>query len=161
MLTRLFTIVLLVSASCATAQSLTPQVVGSAGTSLTASGTSIEYTIGEVATTTLTGGNTSLTQGFHQPELRFTSIETFDDDFSFQLFPNPTEQFVNITCNKKENMQVRIMDASGKAIQLSPIFQEQITLDLQGLSAGMYVCIITDKAGKPLQSYSLIKNSAN
>ncbi|HRK27143.1 MAG TPA: hypothetical protein PK239_07615 [Chitinophagales bacterium] len=52
------------------AQSLSPQVVASGGTALTAGGYSLAYTVGETATATLSSGSNILTQGFHQPDLQ-------------------------------------------------------------------------------------------
>ncbi|MBZ0207360.1 MAG: hypothetical protein K8H89_13645, partial [Flavobacteriales bacterium] len=50
------------------AQSISPSVIGSAGSSGTVGGTTVSWTVGETAVTTLDNGSNILTQGFHQPE---------------------------------------------------------------------------------------------
>ncbi len=139
------------------AQSLTPQVIASSGTSFSTATARLEFTIGEVATSSLTAGGNTLTQGFHQPELRFASLENYANDFAFTLYPNPTEQFVTVESSKEDDMQIHLYDANGKSILVSAVFQQKITVDLQTLSAGSYVLLVSNKSGAPLHSYTVIK----
>lgn len=141
------------------AQSLSPQVIASSGTTFTSASAKLEFTIGEVATSTLTAGGNTLTQGFHQPEIQFNSLENYNPDFVFTLYPNPTEQLVTVESSKEENMQVHVYDANGKAIIVSSVFEQKITIDLQTLAAGSYIFRITTKDGKPLHSYTVLKKS--
>jgi hypothetical protein len=146
-------------AACLSAQSLSPQVIASAGNSFSTASARIEFTIGEVVTSSLTAGGNTLTQGFHQPEIHFASFENYTNDYVFTLYPNPTEQFVTVESTKRDDMQVHVYDALGQAIQVSSVFQEKITIDLQTLAAGNYVLMIATKSGKPLHSYTVIKKS--
>jgi hypothetical protein len=148
-----------IAASAVSAQSLTPEVIATAGNSYSTATAKIEFTIGEVATSSLTAGSNTLTQGFHQPEIHFSSLDDYSDDFAFTLYPNPTEQFVTVASTKREDMQIHVYDANGKAMMVSSIFQEQITVDLHILAAGTYILVVTTKAGQPLHSYSVIKKS--
>jgi type 1 fimbria pilin len=141
------------------AQSLSPQVVASSGNHFSNGGSQIEFTIGEVATSTLTAGGHVLTQGFHQPEIQFASLEDFADDYTFELYPNPTEQFITVTSPKDEEMNVHVYDANGKSVMVSLAFQKQVTLDLQNLAMGNYVLMISNGSGQPLHSYSIIKKT--
>jgi hypothetical protein len=141
------------------AQSLTPEVIATAGTNYSNASSQIEFTIGEVATSTLTAGGNTLTQGFHQPELRFASLEDYANDYVFTLYPNPTQEFVTVESTKEDDMQVHVYDANGKSILVSSVFQQKITLDLQTLAAGSYVLMVTKKSGTPLHSYTVIKKS--
>jgi hypothetical protein len=141
------------------AQSLSPQVIASSGTSFSSASAKLEFTIGEVVTTTLTASGNTLTQGFHQPELQFASLENYNSGYTFTLYPNPTEQFVTVESTKEDNMQVHVYDASGKSILVSSVFQQKITVDLQTLAAGSYILRITTKDGLPLHSYTVIKKS--
>jgi len=134
-------------------------VTASAGNSFSTGSARIEFTIGEVVTSSLTAGSNTLTQGFHQPEIRFASFENYADDYVFTLYPNPTEHFVTVESTKRDDMQVHVYDASGQAIQVSSVFQEKITIDLQTLAAGNYVLMVTTKSGQPLHSYTVIKKS--
>ena len=134
-------------------------MIASSGNSFTSASARLDYTIGEVVTTTLSGGGTTLTQGFHQPEIKFTSTENYADDFTFTLYPNPTEQFVTVASSKEDQMQVHVYDASGRAIMVSGVFSKQVTLDLQGLASGSYLMMVATAAGMPLHTYTVIKKS--
>ncbi len=59
------------------------------------------------------GGNT-LTQGFHQPEIHFSSIENNDHAIYFWPLPQSTEQFVTIVSANETAIQVHVYDASDK-----------------------------------------------
>ena len=142
------------------AQSLTPEVIASSGTSFSSASAKLEFTIGEVATSTLTSGSNMLTQGFHQPKIQFSSIENFNNEYVFTLYPNPTEQFVTVECTKEDDMQLHVYDANGQAIFVSSVFRQKTTVDLQFLAAGSYILRITTKAGIPLHSYTVIKKSS-
>ena len=140
-------------------QSLSPQVIASSGYSFTSASARLEFTVGEVATSTLTAGTNTLTQGFHQPEIQIFAVENYNTDYVFTLYPNPTEQFVTVVSTKEEDMQVHLYDLNGKALLVSSVFQQKITVDMQTLSAGSYIMRITTKAGIPLHSYTVIKKS--
>jgi hypothetical protein len=143
----------------ASAQSLSPQVVASSGNRFSNGGSEIEFTIGEVLTSTLTGGGSTLTQGFHQPEIQFLSLDNYSDEYVFELFPNPTEQFITVKSPKADNLMVQVYDANGKSVLVSPVFKQQVTLDLQNLAMGSYVLMVSTESGQPLHSYSIIKKT--
>lgn len=147
------------SIGIASAQSLSPQVVASSGNSFSNAGIEIEFTIGEVVTSTLTAGGNTLTQGFHQPQIQFASLENYAADYVFELFPNPTEQFITVTSPNDEELKVHVYDGNGKAILVSPVFKQQIILDLQSLATGNYVLMVSTESGEPLHSYSIIKHT--
>lgn len=146
-------------ASFVFSQSLSPQVIASSGNSFTTASCRIEFTIGEVVTSSLTTGSNTLTQGFHQPEIRYASIGNYTDEFAFTLYPNPTDQFLTVASTQRDDMRVHLFDALGKSIQISSVFQENITIDMQTLAAGSYILMVTKENGQPLHSYTVIKKS--
>lgn len=158
-LKKLILIIGIAGVSLVSAQSLAPEVIASGGASFSSASAKIEFTIGEVATSTLTSGSNILTQGFHQPKIQFSSIQNYNDDYVFTIYPNPTEQFVTVESTKADDMRLHVYDANGKAIYVSSIFQQKITVDLEFLAAGSYVLRITTKAGVSLHSYTVIKKS--
>jgi hypothetical protein len=68
MIRTVFIAFLLVCTVQVKAQSLTPAVIGSAGSSGTVGSTSLSWTVGEVAVSSLAGSTHQLTQGFHQAD---------------------------------------------------------------------------------------------
>ena len=63
---RLISILFLVSGFYASAQSLKPSVISSAGTSVTVGNLQVSWTLGETFTQTYTSGSNQVTQGFQQ-----------------------------------------------------------------------------------------------
>jgi hypothetical protein len=157
---KLFMIAGFIACAGLSAQSLTPEVIASAGTSFSNASAQLDFTIGEVVTATLTTGGHTVTQGFHQPELHFASLENYSNDFSCILYPNPTEQFVTVESTKEDHLKVSVYDMQGKVIMVSNVFVQKTTLDVQALAAGTYVMLITTEQGQPIHSYSVIKKSA-
>ena len=60
---------------------------------------------------------------------------------TFQLFPNPTKGQVQIILNDEPESEhkVSIFDISGKLVQQHQFASQQISLDVNGLSKGMYI----------------------
>lgn len=143
------------------AQSLTSEVVATSGTSFSGAGTTLDFSIGEVATSTLTAGVHTLTQGFHQPEIHFASLENYNGDFALTLYPNPTEQFVTVETTKEDLLKIQVYDANGKILMVSPVFSQKTSIDLLTWAAGSYVMVVSTKAGVPVHSYTVIKKSGN
>ena len=71
-------------------------VISSQGDSYNDSSASIDFTIGEVVTSTVTNSERSLTQGFHQTNWSFVSIENHVPSYQAVIYPNPTDEFLNI-----------------------------------------------------------------
>ena len=82
-------------------QSITPWVLANAGDhSENGFRQSIEWTLGELATTTLTSSSGSIiTQGFHQPDLLATSVDDHHLNSSVRVFPNPVNHELNFENN--------------------------------------------------------------
>jgi hypothetical protein len=139
------------------AQSLSPELVATSGKSYSSANSTMEYSLGEVVTSSLTDGSNQLTQGFHQPEIHFFSIEKETSEFTFSLYPNPTDQYVTVASTTEAELQVHIYAASGQAIEMSQVFTQQITLDLQTMVSGSYIMVITDASGNRLKNYTIIK----
>ena len=69
---RKLLLIALISSAFASAQSLERQVIGSSGTSFSNATAQLDFTVGELAVTTLSNGTNDLTQGFHQTNLQVT-----------------------------------------------------------------------------------------
>ena len=78
-------------------QNISPEVISSSGGREVGTNMLIDWVLGESATTTITGGNNSITQGFQQPYYIITRIENVASiELDVNIFPNPTTKF--ITC---------------------------------------------------------------
>lgn len=118
---NLFAIILCVFSILANAQSLTPQVIASAGNSSTVGNVNLSYTVGEMAMVeTFANGNTILTQGFQQPEFMVSSILESEKTAlgSFAVYPNPAnaEVFFGYEFPNEGSVEVAIYDVAGKFV---------------------------------------------
>lgn len=141
----LFTAGLLAISTAAHAQSIGPSTLNAGGNSVTVSGNTFEYAIGQVMNgSTLTTGSVIITQDVLQP-----SFTTGVDDNTIaanelQVYPSPVETtlFLKPSFNGKGLLQYRLFDLAGKLL-LSYEAQLQLGNELQQLnvatlSAGQY-----------------------
>ena len=103
---------LLLTSVCVSAQ----EVVATQGDSYTNSNGSIDFTIGEVVINTGTDGSNDLTQGFHQTNWNFVSIDDHVPSYEAIIFPNPTSEVLNIRTSTFENVTYTLYDARGKLV---------------------------------------------
>jgi hypothetical protein len=61
------------------------------------------------------------------------------------VYPNPANSDLNVFMNVSANYEVRLLTITGKAITLARTFNDNITLDVNALAAGVYFVEITDK----------------
>jgi hypothetical protein len=143
------------------AQTLSPEVIASSGMTLTGSNGGMDFTIGEVATATLTASGDELTQGFHQPNIVIVAAEEFIDVYTIQVYPNPTEQFITVRTNSEDELQVQLTNALGQVVIDQKAFTEKIVLDVHAMSNGTYILSITRQNGEPVKNFSVLKRSTN
>jgi len=87
------------------AQSLSPEVIGSAGDYFTAAGGSIAFTVGEPMTETFSSSGNILTQGFHQPWPVVTGVTTVTGQMNVTVYPNPASQMLTIESTLEWNVR--------------------------------------------------------
>ncbi|MDB4088087.1 T9SS type A sorting domain-containing protein [Flavobacteriales bacterium] len=63
----------------------------------------------------------------------------------FDLYPNPSNQFVSITSDKQSIVSIIISDISGK--QVKSIFQDFNSIDLSEINSGIYFAQIKTENG--------------
>jgi len=152
------------SAIVAQAQSLSPQVIASAGDYFDNGTVSLSWTLGEPVIETYTSANLILTQGFQQPELLTVGIGSVKkDDLFANLYPNPTFKTIKLDLkySNSSTLIVQLLNTLGQIIKTEnfDVVKNQINnyqLDLDGLSAGMYQIRLTDN-GKLVETYKIQK----
>lgn len=101
------------------AQSVSPQVIAPAGESFRGNTAQIDWTIGELAITTLQNSEGLVTQGFHQSNLIISSINKLPKEIGdIQVYPNPTTELLNMKLNFKQNRRfnIRLFDLNGASV---------------------------------------------
>jgi hypothetical protein len=141
------------------AQTLSPEVIASGGTSLSNSSGGMEFTIGEVATASLSASGDALTQGFNQPNIVIVGVENFIDVYTITMYPNPSNDFINLETNSKDELKATVFTAHGQFIFASEVFTSKIALDVREMANGPYMIRVTRPTGEPVKNFSVIKMS--
>lgn len=94
------------------------QVTASSGGSAAAGNVTFDFTIGELATSALTGGGLMLTEGFQQPEVLPPLQPGMSPILDFILFPNPALTTMKMQFDLITNATVvyMIVNTSGQVI---------------------------------------------
>ena len=133
------------------------EVISSQGNSYTNSNLNIDFTIGEVIINTETDGTHYMTQGFHQTNWFFSELENHTPSYEAIIFPNPTEESLNIKTSTYENVVYMLYDAQGNLVMQNELFEEQTSLKVSHLAPGKYSLVLNNKTEK-LKTFKLIKH---
>ena len=114
------------------------EVVSSQGETYSNANGSIDFTVGEVIVNTGTNGTNDLTQGFHQTNWNFLGVEDFAPDFQATIFPNPTQDVLNIKTSVFQNVTYMLYDAQGKLVLQNILSAEQTPIQVSQLAPGSY-----------------------
>ncbi len=143
------------------AQSLSPQIISTSGTSFIGSSAQLDWTLGEPVTAALTNSNNILTQGFQQPNLLTTAIDDVPADYSVTIFPNPAIDFVNLQIQNalNESLLIDLYTIEGKLLKSQQINSStHLQIDMTAYSSGTYLLSIKNSSAK-IKSFRIIKSN--
>lgn len=150
------------------AQSLGPATLNISGGSASVSGTTHEWSVGEmVLVNTVTTPGLVVTQGILQPILQGTGIN--DNPLALEgmsIYPNPASNQLNIQFNRDRNLDImlKLTDISGREQYLKKIKNHNglalITMDFKAYASGVYMLQVetTDKAKLYTNTFKIVKN---
>jgi hypothetical protein len=130
------------------------EVVATQGDSYSNTSGSIAFTIGEVVINT--GNDGTLTQGFHQTNWNFLGVEDHAPSYEALIFPNPTEDILNIRTSTFENVTYTLYDAQGKLVMQDILSAEQTPIQVSQLAPGSYSLTLNNES-QNLKTFKLIK----
>lgn len=132
------------------------EVVSTQGDSYSNSSGIIDFTVGEVIISRETDGTNDLTQGFHQTNWNFLGVEDFAPSYEAIIFPNPTEDVLNIKTSTFENVTYTLYDAQGKLVMQDILSAEQTPIQVSQLAPGAYSLMLNNQT-QNLKTFKLIK----
>ena len=132
------------------------EVVSTQGESYSNASANIDFTIGEVVINTGTDGTNELTQGFHQTNWNFVGLEDFAPDYKATIFPNPTQDVLNIRTSTFENVTYTLYDAQGKLVIQNILTAEQTPIQVSQLAPGSYSLTLNNET-QNLKTFKLVK----
>jgi len=145
-------------------QSISPQVIASAGTHYTGSNAQLSWTVGEPVITTVSNGSNTITQGFHQTLLNPVSVEEQTvAGVNVSVFPNPTSDKLNISLvNNLKDLQMDLFDMNGKLLESRKIgaTEGNVQLSMINYARANYLLRIYAVDGSVKYSYKIEKMNA-
>lgn len=128
------------------AQSLSPEVVSTAGETYSTHTLSLNWTLGELMTETY-AGTINLTQGFHQPVEIATSVDGLVSELgTIRVYPNPSSGKIFVVMEKSGALCMELWDMKGNMVAKKSASTSLENLDLSHLPQGIYVLRLTDNA---------------
>lgn len=128
-------------------------VFASAGSNISSSSYSFEYTIGEPVTQYISEPNNIISQGFNQPlrKKEYFDLEPIENvsleqlqNTDISVFPNPFNSTISIVHNHSGILNAEIIDISGRLVFTINLTTTYTELFLEHLSSGMYQLILSD-----------------
>jgi hypothetical protein len=132
------------------------EVVSTQGDSYSNASGSIEFTLGEVIIATGTDGTNDLTQGFHQTNWNFLGVEDHAPNYEATIFPNPTQDVLNIRTSAFDNVTYTLYDAQGKLVLQDILSAEQTPIQVSQLAPGSYSLTLKNET-QNLKTFKLVK----
>jgi hypothetical protein len=112
------------------------QVINATGTTITNNSYIIEYSIGELAVTTISAPNNYATQGVLQPNVKVINPSCNIINQAFQFFPNPTYDRLRLVGQYNWIDAYQVFAADGKLIRSEKFYNNEI--NLTNLATGIY-----------------------
>lgn len=145
-------------------QSITPQVVSSAGGEFFSDEAGLTWTLGESVSTTLMSDEHMITQGFQQTWLLITEVvdRTAFATMQVTVYPNPTAHMLHIRMDGQyPEMEALLSDMNGKEIKRQRLQVEYRTtsMDLSGLAMSTYLLRVSSLDEKLQKTFRIIKTA--
>lgn len=157
-------LILFLSLSSGWVQSLSPEVIATAGEHFATANAQLSWTLGEPVIETYApgGGTAQLTQGFHQTQLTVVAVNEPVAAFPVLLYPNPTTALLTVEAPESpQAFGLELLDGSGRLLHRLPAAAPAAprTLDLSGYAPGLYLLQLRSGDGRSIQSFKIIKHN--
>ena len=155
------TLLVLILSGLAMGTAKAQNAVVAAGGDASGIGGSVAWSAGQVVFSKYTGIPGSEAQGVQQPhEISVTpGTQTGGFNFSLQVYPNPTNDFVTLQLKyyNNENLTYQLFDVAGRLLISNKITSSKTNIGMSQFAAGPYMLkIISDN--QTVQTFKLIKN---
>ena len=146
------------------AQSVSPDVIASAGDFYQNASGSISWTLGEPMGETYSSANNWLTQGFQQPWDFGTGVVPSLNPVSAEAYPNPTDDVVNLQFgdNSSGLYVIEVFNTLGQRLSTSQFTASpsaRATVSLQDYADGIYFVTVRKSDGTESSTFKITKNS--
>ena len=124
-------------------QDVSPVILSTAGETFQGNAIQLDWTIGELAISSIQNAGYQITQGFHQPFYTVSSINELPSTIGqINLFPNPTADYLTmeLSFDTYSTFLIQLFDTNGKLIWIKIKEGKEIkdNISLRGLPNGSY-----------------------
>ena len=152
-----YLVIVLLVATMGYSQTISKQVVGTSGKTLTNSNLKLSYTVGEPVVGLMTAGGNQLGNGYYPAmDLQTLSVEDNVLDVQLKVYPNPTSQSLYVTHPEMNSFGITIVDLNGKQLYSGIINKEQ-PFDVSSYTQGMYLVTVENTITNKKNTYKIIK----
>ena len=138
-------------------QTISKQVIGTAGKTQSNSNLKVSWTAGEPVVGLMTAGGNQLGNGYYPAlDLQALSVEDNVLDVQLRVYPNPTSQSLYVSHPDMNSFGITIVDLNGKQLYSGTINKEE-PLDVSGYTQGMYMVTIENTTSNKKNTYKIIK----
>lgn len=150
-------VLILTFSSLSFSQSISKQVIGTSGKTLTNNNLKLSYTVGEPVVGLMTAGGNQLGNGYYPAmDLQALSVEDNVLDVQLKVYPNPTSQSLYVSHPELNSFGITIVDLNGKQLYQGTIIKEE-PLDVSNYTQGMYLVTIENTTTNKKNTYKIIK----
>ena len=140
---------------------LAQESVNTSGSNATGSGGTASYTVGQVAYTSSSGSNGSVSVGVQQAYTitATTGIDETNFNLKASVYPNPTTDLLVLSINElKQDYTYQVLDMAGKLLINGQLRNNQTQLDFSSYATGSYYVNVITKQNKQIKTFQVIKN---
>jgi len=140
---------------------LAQESVSASGGNATGSGGTTSYTVGQVAYTSSSSSNGSVSAGVQQAYTitATTGIDETNFNLKASVYPNPTTDLLVLSINElKEEYRYQVLDMAGKLLTNGQLRDNQTQLDFSSYATGSYYVNIITNSNKQIKTFQVIKN---
>lgn len=140
---------------------LAQESVSASGGNATGSGGTASYTVGQVAYTSSTSSNGSVSAGVQQAYTitATTGVDETNFNLKVSVYPNPTTDLLVLSISElKEDYTYQVLDMAGKLLTNGQLRDNQTELDFSSYSTGSYYVNIITNQNKKIKTFQVIKN---
>ena len=146
-------LLLFLMANAGSAQSISKQVISSAGMSVS----QLSWTTGEAVVGLMQSSGSQLGNGYYDAKsLVALGIEDYSLDVQLRVYPNPTAQMLYVSHPEQTTFSIGITDLNGRQVYLGNI-NTTSPLDLGQYPQGMYLVTIANTLTHKKNTYKIIK----
>ena len=152
-----YLVIVFLVATMGYSQSISKQVIGSAGKTQSNANLKVSYTVGEPVVGLMTAGGNQLGNGYY-PALNLQALSVEDNvlDVQLKVYPNPTSQLLYVSHPELNSFGITIVDLNGKQLYSGTINNEE-PLDVSGFTQGMYLVTVENAIANKKNTYKIIK----